>query len=286
MTGASVLSSKWTNPEFLFRFFKYSIYALLTYNGFLFFQGDVIASAVTFGDKVTWRNVIEAYSATFDTMSWILLLVLFELETAIIPDHLLRGWVKWVINILSAFAYFIILYSFYGYIAKYIMLSDLVPFDINDACSLIGTDFTYISTLDEYLPLDQSSCLALHAEPLVQVAGSHIIGTQEAATAAIRLAIVDVVNALDWLIIVVLLEGEVYLQLKDKLTDKMMMVSRYAKVFFYGVLFVAAIYWGFESSFLDFWDAFLWLVGFIFIELNMFHWQAETEEEREQIPKG
>ena len=41
----------------------------------------------------------------------------------------------------------------------------------------------------------------------------------EAVEAAVRLAWVDVINAADWLLIVVLLEAEVLLQLRGKLTD-------------------------------------------------------------------
>ena len=41
-----------------------------------------------------------------------------------------------------------------------------------------------------------------------------------------------------------------------------------------------AAYWGFEGTFLDFWDAFLWLVAFIFIELNIFQWHEEAEDEK------
>ena len=76
-----------------------------------------------------------------------------------------------------------------------------------------------------------------------------------------------------------LLEVEVWMQLRDGLTDRMLSVGKYLKGFFYFVLFVAAAYWGFEGSFLDFWDAFLWLVAFIFIELNIFQWHEEVEEQ-------
>lgn len=268
------------SPDNLFRIFKYAIYILLAYDGVQFFAGDVIASAEIFGDSVSWRNVIEAYSATFDTAAWVVLLLLFELETAVIPDHLLKGGLKWLLKSLSAAAYFFILYSFYGYIVKYGVVNDLTAFSIADVCNLIGTNFTYVVTLDEYLPLDHANCTALNAQALVQITGTSIIGTQAAMTDAIRLAIVDVVNALDWLIIVVLLEVEVFLQLKDKLTSAMMAISRYLKVFLYTILFACAAYWGLKSTFLDFWDAFLWLLAFIFIELNLFQWHSETEEEK------
>jgi len=89
------------------------------------------------------------------------------------------------------------------------------------------------------------------------------------------------VNAGTWLIIVVLLEAEVWMQLKDMLTARLMSVSKYLKGFFYLLLFLCAAYWGFEGSFLDFWDAFLWLVAFIFIEMNIFQWHEETVEAQE-----
>jgi hypothetical protein len=272
-------------PHNIFRFFKYTIYILLAYDAILFFQQDLAASAQTFGDTVTWRNVIEAYSATFDTAAWVLLLLLFELETAIIPDHLLKGKLKWLLKGLAGICYFFIIYSFYGYCYKYGVITNLVPFDIDDVCSLIGTDFTYVFELDDYLPLDQAACTAMNGQQVIQISGTQIIAVEPALGEAIGLAIVDVVNAFTWLIIVVLLELEVFLQLKDKLSDRMMFAAKYTKGFFYLVLFVCAAYWGVKGSFLDFWDAFLWLVAFIFIELNIFQWHAETDEEREQLLK-
>ena len=79
-------------------------------------------------------------------------------------------------------------------------------------------------------------------------------------------------------------EGEDF-QMEDKLTSRMMFAAKYIKGFFYTILLICAIYWGVEGSFLDFWDAFLWLVAFIFIELNIFQWHSETEEEREHVMK-
>ena len=65
----------------------------------------------------------------------------------------------------------------------------------------------------------------------------------------------------------------------------MMFTLKYTKGFFYAILMYAAIHWGVKSSFLDFWDAFLWLVAFVFIELNIFQWHSESEEEREHVMK-
>lgn len=285
MTGASSVNNNLLKPENIFRFFKYAIYALLAYNAVLFFGEDLAASAETYGDTVTWRNVIEAYSASIDTTAWIVLLLLFELETAVIPDHLLKGPLKWLIKTLSALAYFFIAYSFYGYCVKYGVITNLMAFTPSDICALVGTDFTWVDSLDDYLPFDQASCAAMNGQALLQVAGTEIVGTQQAMNDAAHLAMIDIINAGDWLIIVLLLEVEVWLQARNKLTSKMMAASKYTKGFFYLILFCCAAYWGVEGSFLDFWDAFLWLVAFIFIELNIFRWHAETEEEKEQLMK-
>ena len=285
MNSVTPPESRLLNPHTVFRVFKYAIYILLAYNTFLFFQEDHAASAQMFGDTVTWRNVIEAYSATFDTAAWVVLLLLFELETAVIPDHLLKGKLKWLLKTLVGICYFIIAYSLYGYVYKYGVLTNLVPIDIDDICSLIGTDFTYVFDLDDYLPLDQAVCSAMNGQSVFQISGTEIIGTEAAMTDAIRLAGIDIVNAATWLVIVLLLQFEIMLQLNDRLTGSMMRASKYTKGFFYAILFVCAAYWGVKGSFLDFWDAFLWLVAFIFIELNIFQWHTETEEEKEQVLK-
>ena len=160
------------------------------------------------------------------------------------------------------------------------MLSQLAPFTVADVCSLVGTEFTWVSDLDEYVPIDAASCQALQGQELLRVEGTSIISSVSAMQDALRLAVVDIVNAADWLLIVALLEVEVYLQLRDRLTDQMIRVGRWFKGGLYGILFCAAAYWGVKGDFLDFWDAFLWLVAFIFIEMNIFQWHEETVAEQ------
>jgi hypothetical protein len=254
------------------------VYSLLIYNAYLFFLEDLAASAETFGATIDWSNVVEAYSATIDTSSWVLLLLLFELETAVIPDEKLRGALKWVLMGVRGICYFFIVYAFYGYCLKYMVITDLLPFTIADLCSLVGGDWNYVVDLDDYPPLDSVACASLQGQELVQVAGTEILGTQAALDSAKGLAIIDMINASTWIIIVAFLEVEVWMQLKDLLTDRLMVVTKYLKGFFYTILFVCAAYWGLEGTFLDFWDAFLWLVAFIFIEMNIFQWHEEVEE--------
>ena len=165
------------HPHRLFQIFKYLVYILLAYNILLWFREDLTASAVTFGDTVTWRNVVEAYSATIDTAAWVVLLLLFELETAVISDAKLQGGLKWFITSIVAICYVLISWAFYGYVVKYGVIMDVVPFSIVDVCSLVGTEWNYVVDLDDYPPIDSTSCLALQGQALLQVSGLEIIGT-------------------------------------------------------------------------------------------------------------
>ncbi len=275
MNATDPINTRLITPHRLFNLFKYIVYILLAYEIILWFQEDLAASAEIFGDTVTWRNVVEAYSATIDTAAWVVLLLLFELETAVIPDEKLQGGLKWVFTGIVIVCYVLITWAFYGYIAKYIVITDVVPFSIGDVCSLVGTEWNYIVDLDDYPPIDSISCLTLQGQALFQVSGLEIIGTAASLKSAMGMAIIDIINAGTWLIVVVLLQAEVWLQLKDMLTDRRMLIAKSSKLFFYSVLFVCAAYWGINGTFLDFWDAFLWLVAFIIIELNIFQWHEE-----------
>ena len=62
--------------------------------------------------------------------------------------------------------------------------------------------------------------------------------------------------------------------------------STIIKAVLYATLLVVAIYWGFKGDFVDFWDAFLWLVAFVFIELNVFEWRAEDHAELAEAGSG
>jgi hypothetical protein len=268
------------HPHTIFRAFKYTIYCLLAFNVYLFFSEEYLASIEVFGDSLTLGHLTEAFSATIDTAAWVVLLLIFELETAVIPDEKLEGGLNWLLFALKAIAYGFIVWAFWGYAAKWGYLGNTQPFSIDDVCSLVGQGFSWVEDLDQYPALDAASCAAHQSHVLWQISGTQIIGTVDAVKAIQNLALVDIINAADWLIIVVLLEVEVFMQLRDLLNKKRLFIFKFTKGMLYAVLFFCAIYWGFLGDLLDFWDAFLWLVAFIFIELNIFQWHEEIEEEK------
>ncbi len=284
----SILRALPIAPYTLYRVFKYSVYALLTTNIFIFFFEDHGAAAQMFTDGITWRNLVDAYSSTIDTIAWVILLLLFELETAVISDDKLRGSLKWILMSIRAVCYGFIVTACYGYINKYADVTHLLAWQGPSPCDLTGDlagdGYTYVADLDEYPPIDADSCEQLGNEPLQQIAGTQILGTAQALKAAIALAVVDIINSVTWLIVVAILELEVFLQLNSMLTDKMMLASKAVKSALYLTLLGCATYWGFKGDFIpDFWDAFLWLVAFVFIEMNIFEWHEDTREQASSV---
>ena len=134
-------------------------------------------------------------------------------------------------------------------------------------------------TLDEFADLTEDNCQELPAEGgFVRLNDTDIISDAVALWDARALAWVDVFNASLWLLIVVMLELDVWMQLRDKQSRVYDLASGASKIILYSGLLIAALYWGWAGAFIDFWDAFLWLVAFVFIEMNVITWREESEE--------
>lgn len=263
--------------------FKYLVYSLLAINVYLFFSEEWLATSVIFSAGITLDNVVEAFSSTIDTGAWLVLLLLFELETYVIDDDKITGATKWSLHGVRAFCYIFILYSLYGYMTKVGLIYQFSPQAITDLCTL-PKEWKFMSTLNVYNEFTQETCknLSVAGNVFFSHDGYKVITDANTLSAVKGLAWVDVINSIAWVSVVVMLEIDVHNQLghiSSKLWDK---YNIFVKVTVYGVLFLAAVYWGVTGNFLEFWDAFLWIVAFVLIEMNMFEWQAEIAERNNQ----
>jgi uncharacterized protein with PQ loop repeat len=141
-----------------FKLFKYVIYALLSINTYLFFIDDWQASDHVFSKGVEFSQVIEAFAATIDTAAWVLLLLVFELETFVIYETRITGSLKLTLHGIRFFCYSFIIYSFYGYLSKCLMLYGFVPLDGSDLCALQDTFHSFMTGLDEFTSLTADNC--------------------------------------------------------------------------------------------------------------------------------
>jgi len=264
----------------LFQMFKYVVYVLLAMNIYWFFAEEHLAAKLQFPNGIAASDLIEAYSATIDTAAWVVLLLMFELETYLLDDRHFTRAVTLSLHGLRALCYAFIVYAFYGYIANLTFLYEttLLP-GISNICALPSGSWSWAVTLDEYAAITAANCAGLtNASVFHQFSNMTAVVDSQGLRDIRYLAWVDVINAGVWLLVVLVLEIDVRLQERGLYDGFALTASNASKFVLYSLLLLAAIYWGLKGDFVDFWDAFLWLVAFVFIELNVFEWRQEDKQ--------
>ena len=269
------------NGRVLDQLFKYSIYALLTINVFVFFGEEWAAARLEYPQGVSGGDFFMAYAATVDTAAWVILLLMFELETYVLEDRHFTRAVRISLHTLRAVCYLFIVSAFYGYVTDALFVYRTSPLPgISDLCALVGQNWSYATTFGEYAEITASNCASFSTlDSFVRFDGVTAVVDLPGLADIHFLAIVDVVNAGVWLLIVLLLEIDVRLQEKDRFEGIAFYLSTAAKFILYSILALAVVAWMVTGDFVDWWDAFLWLVAFVFIELNVVEWRHESHEE-------
>ena len=268
----------------VFRWVKYLTYALLSLNIWLFFAEELNSArfAIETGEEVALE--VQLFSATLDTLAWVILLLLFELETAVIPDERLRGTIRFGIHGVRILCTAAIVMAFLGYFGEWLTLlpSELLS---GDACSRVTEGWSVMTKLDDFMPLTAENCGQFGADTRVVLGLDQVMASPAGLLEGQRLALVDVINSAAWILVVILLEIEVRVLTRwGGASMPLSQVATFAKAVLYATLVAAAIYWGFKGDFLDFWDAALWLFAFVFIELNVFEWQQELRDQTSETP--
>ncbi len=260
----------------MFQLFKYSVYLLIFINVIQFLRDDFLASEHMFRRGIQWGQITDAYATSIDSMAWLILLLMFELETYVIPTEKIGVKVRWLITAVSAVCFLFILSAFFGYIDKYISLGGYLPAAYENACSAVGAVQSYAVDLDEYFALTTKTCADVLGTAFLVHTEASILATSDIVVRMKALALTDIINAGTWIIIVIVLEIDVVLQTRGALNKRLYQINMLIKAGLYLILFAAAVYWGYLSALLDFWDALLWIIAFFFIELNLFQWNEET----------
>ncbi|MEE4163214.1 MAG: hypothetical protein V2I25_11970 [Woeseiaceae bacterium] len=272
----------------LFSLFRYTVYALLSINVYLFFAEEYQAALTQFADGIALADFIEAFAATVDTAAWVVLLLLFELETRVLDDSAFTPRVTWSLRILRAVCYAVIIYAFYGYVVNLAFTYETsVLAGVSNLCALPGDGWSWSVTLDEFAGITATNCASWSdATQFYRFDGLNA-AVDTTTLADIRwLAWVDVINGAVWIVVVILLEVDVWLQEHNRYEGTAFFVSTALKFVLYGTLCLAVLFWMWKGDFTDWWDALLWLIAFVFIELNVFEWRAETHEEAAEGMQG
>ena len=135
--------------------------------------------------------------------------------------------------------------------------------------------------MNEYIAISAQNCADFSTAPLLLHGIDNTYTNETVFADVLWLAWADILNSATWMLVCLVLEFDVRLRLNQNTNQQLQRISRGIKIILYGVLFWAAIYWVYTGSLLYFWDAFLWLIAFFLIELNLIDWQTEVQESLE-----
>jgi hypothetical protein len=260
-----------------FQIFRYTIYAVLTVNLLYYLWEDIVA--FRFLDPgATLGEILEAFAVTIDYVAWMILIALFELETDFISKEDFKGALKWVFNGILVACYVVLVYAFWGYVAGLLGSYEFEAFPPEKVCGLVDEDYAYVTMDDRVAELTRENCGAFSDGEVFKSPNDKLVASPDALAAVKWLGWIDVSNAGVWLLVVLFMEWEVMLELRGALSRRRLIVFKTIKGILYLTLLGNAIYWHIYGAFIDYWDAYLWLLAFVMIDLNIFKWGDEAGE--------
>ena len=148
-------------------------------------------------------------------------------------------------------------------------------------CAKLADDGVYLQrTTIDYDAITPENCATLTTETNFYQFTDDTSYIDESTLASVQwITWLDVVNAFVWLIVVFLIEVEVWLQSEDRFDSRALNPVRQVKTISYLVLIGNCVIWGLNGYYLYCWDAFLWIFGFWAIELNLAEWEQDRKLE-------
>lgn len=251
-----------------FQLFKYAVFTIVLVN-FCFYLAEDITAFLYLDESASISDVLETFAGTIDYSAWMILMILFEIETGARARDALHGVRRWALVGLTAACYGVLLFAAYSYVVWLVDTHDFEPIAAETVCELVDERFAYLDASARPIELTAENCGAFANEEVYRVPSDHLIATHANMIAMRWLAWVDVANAAAWLLVVLIFQIEIFLEQLDKLTRPWLAFCTAIKVFLYLVLAGDALYWTIYSAFIDSWDAWIWLIAFVLIDMNL-----------------
>jgi hypothetical protein len=258
---------------------KWTVYILLLLNfGYYFFE-ELYISSHTLRQGGTLMQWAEEFATSIDELGWFGLLFMFELETYALSDRTLnRKSVTWTIHGVRLLCYIMLAHTV---LARVTTVNGFLDVErapgISSLCEVADQDISF-GVNYRYTIIDSTNCAQLSQDNTFYFLEPSVITDSGGHALEKKHVLVDLSDAVTWLLVVWAIELAVWLQNRNITGGGLMLATHAAKVF-YGVLFVHAGFWAWTGHWVYAWDQTLWIVGFWAIEKNLSDWRDEIREE-------
>lgn len=260
---------------------KWSVYALVIINFGFYIRNDWVIAGHTLYAGSSLLEVSRAFATTIDESAWIILLLLFELETYLLSDEPLSRAKTLLMQGVRVVCYISLAHTLYAYGVYLTEIYASVPVEgVTNLCQLIEKDLSYAFNL-AYSEINSSNCASLSsANQFFYVDPPTFFIVEDAAGLAIEkeLAWIDMFEAIIWLLILLSIEVAVWLQDRNIGQGIIFKGLGIAKLCLYSLLWAAAGYWIYRGHYMFAWDEFVWIAGFVAIEMNIVQWRDEIND--------
>lgn len=255
---------------------KWVVYTILIVNFAFYVIEDARRAVYTLHAGSTFLDWTSAFATSIDESAWFLLLAMFEIETYVIDDEKIIGWVAYTLHGIRLLCVVLLTHTVYAFLIIIIDLQPTVPVDeVSSLCDMTDANVSYVYNL-EYAGISDQNCSQLSAaSQFYWVAKDPVVSDMAGLTLERNLAWADLAEVVLWVLIILAIEIVVRLQGHGITGGKLITTANAAKIFFYASLFVIGIYWVTVSHWFYFWDELVWILGFAAIEMNLSDWREE-----------
>ena len=260
---------------------KWLVYTLVIINFGFYIRNDLVIAGHTLYSGSSLLEISRAFATTIDESAWIILLLLFEIETYLLSDDPLSRTKTLLMQGIRLVCYVSLAHTLYAYGVYLAEIYAALPVEgVTNLCQLIGKDLSYASNL-VYSKINSSNCASLSsANQFFYVDPPTFFIVEDAAGLAIekQLAWIDIFEAIIWLLILLSIEVAVWLQdrnIGQGLIFKTLSITKWC---LYSLLWAAAGYWIYRGHYMFAWDEFVWIAGFVAIEMNIVEWRNEIND--------
>ena len=254
--------------------FKWTVYALLFIDFFLYLYQDFESAHYTLDERSSLLEVLAAYVTSIDLVAWFALILLFELETYVLVGRGWTGATKWVVQGVRLLCYVTILHTSFSYDIALREFQD--PERLPAAADACGytEGWSFLRNRD-YLEIDARNCATIGKGPeFFAISDDAVVTDRAGLEEGLILAWTDLIESVSWLLIVFATEIVVRLKLTAFGNGALPLALERIKLALYAVILAIAVYWGSKGQLLYLWDEVVWVLGFRFIDWNIRDWRA------------
>jgi len=261
---------------------KWTVYTLLIINFGYYIYEDWNRAIHTLRAGASFLDWAGEFAASIDELGWFMLLAMFELETYVLEDDAVTGWVARTVHAVRVACYAMIAHTIFAYLVVIVSLQPTIPVEgVASLCDVADDKVSYVYNL-RYTEVNGDTCAGLSdASEFFWLADDPIVTDEAGLNLERDLAWADLIEAAIWLVIVLAIEAVVRLQGREVTGGSIVTALNRMQIILYAVLIGIGVYWATLSHWLYFWDELVWIGGFAAIEMNISEWRSEIMDEAE-----